>query len=107
MVKDCSASDVEITTGKNNMLIGGLVGYAGSITKDKTTVLENCVTKNVSIKAGENSSRIGGILGGGFYLKSFAKQVPEPAAFSSGVKFANNPGEALKVADIEDRKSVV
>lgn len=82
MVKDCSASDVEITTGKNNMLIGGLVGYAGSITKDKTTVLENCVTKNVSIKAGENSSRIGGILGGGFYLKSFAKQVPEPAAFS-------------------------
>ncbi|MDR0686642.1 MAG: hypothetical protein LBF79_04225 [Dysgonamonadaceae bacterium] len=65
-VLDCS-SDVVITVGEDNMMIGGLVGYAGrGVGVDGVTLISGCSVTAV-INAPNSAERIGGIVGSGFY----------------------------------------
>jgi hypothetical protein len=72
-------SDVTITVGENNMLIGGLLGYAGITggTGDSATLISDCSGTAV-INAPTTGERIGGIVGGGFFVQEYREYRPEP-----------------------------
>ncbi len=79
-VKNCFAENVTIQTGKKNLLVGGIVGFAGK--KSGITEIVGCTTSNVKITADEGNKRIGGIVGGGFYVAPYAEYYPTPGTFA-------------------------
>ncbi|MDR1508584.1 MAG: hypothetical protein LBS53_02990 [Synergistaceae bacterium] len=76
-VENCT-SDVVMTVGDGNRLIGGLLGYAGA-GSGEPTVISNCSAAAV-ITAPNTAERIGGIVGGGFFVQEYREYRPEPGA---------------------------
>ena len=76
--KKCTAKNIEIVTGDNCWLLGGLAGHSGTF-EDDPTLVEDSTVENVSIETGEHSQRIGGITGGGFYASAYKEYYPEPS----------------------------
>ncbi|MDR1020315.1 MAG: hypothetical protein LBL73_06115 [Synergistaceae bacterium] len=73
--------DVTITVGENNVLIGGLLGYAGIAdgAGNSATLISDC-SGNAVINAPATAERIGGIVGGGFFVQEYRQYRPEPGA---------------------------
>jgi hypothetical protein len=77
-VKDCAVSDVTITARDNCLMIGGLLGFAGTYAPDTPTSINNCTVTNVTITAPAGAERIGGIVGSGFYFSAYAAMASMP-----------------------------
>jgi hypothetical protein len=77
-VQNC-ASDVTITVGANNMLIGGLLGYAGISEGGGQTLISDCIV-SADIEAPNSAERVGGIVGGGFFVQMYSEYFPIPSA---------------------------
>jgi hypothetical protein len=70
-------SDVTITVGERNILIGGLLGYSGG--DSSATLISDCTAEAV-INAPDSTERIGGIVGGGFFVQEYREYRPAPGA---------------------------
>jgi hypothetical protein len=77
-VQNCD-SDVTITVGESNMLVGGLLGYAGISEGSEQTLISSCTVSAV-INAPNTAERIGGIVGGGFFMQAYSTYFPIPSA---------------------------
>ncbi|WP_440945046.1 sirohydrochlorin chelatase [Methanosarcina sp. T3] len=81
-VINCHADDVSITAcGKNNTMIGGLLGYAGTYGKQPPTQITEC-SANVTIAVLNSTDRVGGLIGGSFYHELAAEARPVPARYA-------------------------
>ncbi|AKB33386.1 N-acetylmuramoyl-L-alanine amidase [Methanosarcina siciliae HI350] len=81
-VINCHADDVSITAcGKNNTMIGGLLGYAGTYGKQLPTQVTEC-SANVTIAVLNSTERVGGLVGGSFYHELAAEARPVPARYA-------------------------
>jgi hypothetical protein len=76
-VENCT-SNVVMSIGNNNMMIGGLLGHSGT-DSGEPTVISNCSVTAV-ITAPDTAERIGGIVGSGFFVQMYREYRPEPGA---------------------------
>ncbi|HIH95609.1 TPA: hypothetical protein HA338_16920, partial [Methanosarcina acetivorans] len=81
-VINCHADNVSITAcGKNNTMVGGLLGYAGTYGKQLPTQVTDC-SANATIAVLNSTERVGGLVGGSFYHELAAEARPVPAHYA-------------------------
>lgn len=81
-VTNCHVENVTITTsGANNFMIGGLLGYTGTFDSEDLTEVTGC-SANVNITVSADTYRVGGLMGGSFYHEMYASLHPLPSSYA-------------------------